>query len=169
MGKRGTRWKPTEQQIVDAGKLYGLGLQFPRIAAYFGVSEQTFRHAMKKSAALRSSLEKGEADAVAAVSKSAYEMATSKKHPAMTIFYLKVRGRWREPPKQIEVETQAKGLLDDPNHKTTQRAQEVVQEFKGLLEELRRPKEPEAKPADAGSLLPTDGPAALPPGESGSQ
>jgi hypothetical protein len=167
---RNKRWAPTEQQIHDAGKLYGLGMALVRVAAFFGVSEQTFRHAMKKNAALRSTLEKSKAEAIGAVSRSAYEMAISKKVPAMTIFYLKCQGGWREPPRQLEVETtQAKGLLDDPNHKVTQRAQEVVQEFKGLLEELKRQPEQQDKQAAAVPVLPTDGPPALPPGQGGSQ
>lgn len=166
MAKR-SRWAPTPQQISDAGKLYGLGMGISRVAAYFGVSEQTFRHAMKKDAAMRSSLEKNEADAIGAVSKSAYEMAISKKHPVMTIFYLKCRGRWRE--KNFE-ETEQKGLLDDPNQQATiDRANEVVTEFKGLLEEFKRIPHDENGRAHVEPLPAADYPRAVPENEAGSQ
>lgn len=169
MAAKRRRWMPTEQQIAEAAKLYALGLTLPRVAAYFEVSEDMLRHAMKKNATLRSALEKAASKAIGDVSRSAYEMAISKKHPAMTIFYLKVRGRWKEPPREIEIDNKQKGLLDEPDQSKIKRAEEVVEEFKGLLEELKRPPKPEARPADAGPLLSKSGAPQVPADETGGE
>ena len=132
------RWNPTDEQVVEAGKLYALGLNHARVAAFFGVSESTFDRAIKKNAALRDAMQKSAASLIAQVSRTAFEMATSKQSPALTIFWLKCKGGWKEK-NYMEVESKG-GLLNDPAAATA-KADALLTEFKGLLAELKQDKD----------------------------
>lgn len=90
------RWGPTETEIKLIGTMSAYGVPIERLADYFGVSKQTFELAMKKSDAMHQAILKGRAKGLSNVAQTAYEMAMSKRQPAMTIFYLKTRGGWRE-------------------------------------------------------------------------
>lgn len=68
----------------------GLGLRTEDIAAVVGVSTRTIeRH-------LLDAVQRGRSRATAQVAQTAYKMAVSGEVPAMTMFWLKCQGRWRE-------------------------------------------------------------------------
>jgi len=83
-------WIPTEEQQRQVEELAGLGLRDNDIALIIGVSERTIKNKCREL------LDSGRAKALEKVSRTAHQMAASGKWPVMTIFYLKVRGGWRE-------------------------------------------------------------------------
>lgn len=74
----------------------GMGLTMDQIAALLDVCPETLFKMQKEDAKLKSSIEKGRANAILAVSKTAYDMAHSGKSSDMTKFYLKCRAGWKE-------------------------------------------------------------------------
>lgn len=66
------------------------GMTQGNIAKVLGISEKTLR------AHYAEHLEWGAELALARVAQTAYNMAISGDYPAMTMFYLKTRGGWRE-------------------------------------------------------------------------
>lgn len=74
----------------------GLGLTVDKMAAIFGLSKKTFERIVADNPEVSDALEKGRAAAEANVTKTAYSLAVSGKVPAMTMFWLKCRARWRE-------------------------------------------------------------------------
>ncbi len=101
MGKK-PRWDVTEAQVGQVETLTGYGLKLEEIAAYLGVSKVTFERACKKNNSLREALLKGRVKADAKVSESLFRQATSGKCPAATIFWMKVRRCWKEPPAEVQ-------------------------------------------------------------------
>lgn len=89
-------------EIETIEKLAAVGLNKTQIASYLGCSKATLERRLLDTPGAKEAILKGRAVALANVSKTAYEMAMSKKFPALTIFYLKCRGRWREKDR-IEV------------------------------------------------------------------
>lgn len=69
----------------------GYGMKDEQIATMLGIGESTLK---RKCAA---ELASGRVDASAKVQQTAFQMATSGKLPAMTIFWLKCRAGWKEP------------------------------------------------------------------------
>jgi hypothetical protein len=67
----------------------------PKIAAALRISKVTLERMSKRNAAVRDALERGRAQAESMVAQSAYEMATSGRHPIMTRFWLQARAQWR--------------------------------------------------------------------------
>ena len=65
---------------------------------------------MKKDPNLLAAIERGRDAAIANVSQTAYQMAVSGEHPAMTMFWLKTRARWKEVH---HVEVEGKVTLED--------------------------------------------------------
>lgn len=97
------RWYPTEDEIRQIGALAGYGMREDQISNILGVSESTFQLACKRrDGELRQVLLKGREKANAAVQQTLFKMATSGKCPAATIFWSKVRMRWKEPAQSIE-------------------------------------------------------------------
>ena len=97
--KRKTRvdkWMPSEEQIKTIGKLAGIGMNMHQIAAMVGVSKDTLGRRKNDIAELSAAIEKGRAEVLGAVMKTAYDLAVTGQCPAMTIFYLKTRGGWSE-------------------------------------------------------------------------
>ncbi len=83
-------FKPTEAQRTQVTSLSGYGLTAEQICAIIDVSRGTlFKYFQKE-------LKEGDAKALGRVSQTAFEMATSGRVPAMTMFYLKCRGKWTE-------------------------------------------------------------------------
>lgn len=72
------------------------GLSVSKIAASLGVSKSTFDRRVSEDENLKIILEKGRAKSLEQVASVAYEMAISGKFPAMTMFWLKCQGNWRE-------------------------------------------------------------------------
>jgi len=86
----------TEKEIDQASKLAGLGLNMKQIASVIGVCKKTIERRMHDQPELVVAIEKGRAEALAMVSKTAYQMATSGKSPVSTFFWLKCKGGWSE-------------------------------------------------------------------------
>ncbi len=96
--------------------LSGYGLNAEQIAIIEKISRRTlFRYYGKE-------LEEGREKAIANVSQTAYQMAVGGKVPAMTMFYLKCRARWKEvhaiehsgpEGKPIETKQEAVPLTDE--------------------------------------------------------
>lgn len=88
-----------EQRTQDL--LYTMGMYRMRVemmAQMLGMSKSTLERALKKKrySAAREALLRGQAVATFDVTKTAYTMAKSGKHPLMTRFWLKTQERWRE-------------------------------------------------------------------------
>lgn len=92
----------TEDEIVQCGKLAGIGLNIKQIADFIGVSKKTLDRRMADQPELLDSIEKGRSKAAASVMKTAFEMATSGQHPTFTMFWLKCRAGWSETDAEDE-------------------------------------------------------------------
>jgi len=100
---RGKPWSPTENQLNGLEVMSGHGLREEDLAAYCGVSLATFKRAeARTNTGLSERLLKGRSKANSAVAKTLFQMATSGKCPAATLFWCKVRLHWKEPPSGIE-------------------------------------------------------------------
>ena len=108
--------------------LAGLGMRYEDIALTKGVCVEN----LKKYAG--EMLERGKAKAKAQVMQSAFKMALSGKHPAMTTFWLKTQCGWREKgveqPVTVNIQTNHK-----PVEGVTQQLAEALQQVsQGQLE-----------------------------------
>ena len=86
----------TPDEIKKLFSLAGLGLTVENMALIMDMSKKTLERRMIDQKGVRDAIEKGRAQASASVRSTAFKMATSGKCPAMTIFWLKCRERWRE-------------------------------------------------------------------------
>lgn len=85
------RLEPTEEQRRRVKSLSAYGIKQEHIAQMMGIrSPKTLRKHF------RVELTRGAIEADAQVGQTLYQMATSGKHPAATIFWLKTRAGWRE-------------------------------------------------------------------------
>lgn len=73
-----------------------MGLPQKSMAQIMGISEITLERMIKHRVAVREAILNGRALGDVAVHQTVYSMATSGEHPAMTMFWLKVRCGWRE-------------------------------------------------------------------------
>lgn len=87
----------TDAQVKQLEVLAGLGVPTHQMAAIMDVSPATLDRVIARDKKVAEAILKGAAEASATVRSTAFKMATSGKWPAMTIFWLKVRERWREP------------------------------------------------------------------------
>ncbi len=84
------------EQLKDIERLAGFGLSVEKIAAYLGMSKATLDRRVSESIEVSSALERGRSFSEEAVASTAFQMATSGKHPSVTMFWLKTRAGWRE-------------------------------------------------------------------------
>src|SRR3954453_13917745 len=82
---------PTDEQRRRVKMLASLGQRQEQIALVVGIGSTT---TLRKH--FREELTRGPAEAMANVRKTLFQMATSGKHPAATMFWLKTRARWSE-------------------------------------------------------------------------
>lgn len=87
---------PTESDIEKIERLAGYGLTMEQISKVFNKSTDTFERLRKKDPELEAAINRGVRKANDAVAQTAYQMAISGKVPAMTMFWLKCRARWKE-------------------------------------------------------------------------
>ena len=87
----------TAREINQIESMAGLGMNVEQMAHVIGVSKATFDRRQAAQPAVHDAISKGRALASMCVRKTAYQMATSGKCPAMTIFWLKTREGWKEP------------------------------------------------------------------------
>jgi len=90
------------QKIHEAPKhedleKYGIaGLNHEQIASILGMSKDTLERFFKSDPTLHAAVEKGKSNSILKVAGTAYQMAVSGDVPAMTMFYLKTRAKWKE-------------------------------------------------------------------------
>src|SRR3954447_20201291 len=85
------RFKVTREHRMKVRALAGYGMQHEEIARMVGIrSPKTLRKYF------RAELAAGSAEANARVAQTLFQMATSGKQPAATMFWLKTRARWSE-------------------------------------------------------------------------
>src|ERR671933_2097445 len=88
-------FKVTHEKRRTVKALAGYGLTHEQIASVIGLrSPKTLRKHFRRE------LAGGRAEADARVGQTLYQMATSGKHPAATLFYMKCRCGWREQPRE---------------------------------------------------------------------
>lgn len=87
----------TDTQYEEIERMAKLGLPQKHMALIFDMSEETFESRKAKDKRLAHAILKGQKEAFGKVLQTAFDMAVSGKQPAMTIFYLKCRLRWKEP------------------------------------------------------------------------
>lgn len=133
------RWEPTKDQLDQIEFLAGFDWSRDRIGRFLGVSGPTLTRAAKKNAALRDRLLKGKESVNASLLQSTFEMALSKKFPAINIFLLKVRLGFKDP-NAFSNQPGRGGLLHEgaTGDIDQKKADEVVDQFKGLLAEYER-------------------------------
>lgn len=121
----------TEKDVRKIEVLSGYGLTMEQIADVHGVHRETFRRYMDDNPQLKAALESGRSKASAAVTQSAYQQAVSGKVPAMTMFWLKCRQRWKEThviehAGEIDINTQAESMTPEQRD---ERLQELAAEL----------------------------------------
>jgi hypothetical protein len=85
------RFIPTEEQRRTVKSLSAYGIKQDEIAQMLGLRSPK---SLRKH--FRQEINRGGIEATAQVGQTLYQMATSGKHPAATIFWLKTRAGWRE-------------------------------------------------------------------------
>lgn len=99
-------FKPTPENRKLVRSLAAIGLRQEHICQILHIrSPKTLRKYFAPELAA------GHAEALAVVTGKAYEMATSGKYPAMTIFWLKAHARWSEG---MEIESTREKSMDGP-------------------------------------------------------
>jgi DNA-binding XRE family transcriptional regulator len=83
----------TLKQVYEMAKI---GLTQAQIAKVMGRSRRSFQYDIEKDPALKNAYDEGAAAGVDEISQTAFAMAKSGKVPAMTMFWLKCRARWKE-------------------------------------------------------------------------
>lgn len=86
----------TDEQIKRLMKMAGQGLNLKQMAALIDVSDATLDRLIERDSRVKEAIEKGRAEASEAITNTAYRLASSGRHPAMTMFWLKCRERWKE-------------------------------------------------------------------------
>lgn len=94
--ERSDKWDPSTEQMESIKVMAGLRLKLWEIAQIIGVHPKTFSKYMRLHPDLKATIEKGRAVGVMNVSRAAYNMAKSEKHPEMTKFWLKAQAKWRD-------------------------------------------------------------------------
>jgi hypothetical protein len=127
--------KLTFKDLEEVEAMAGLGLRFDDIAQIKGMCDDT----LKKYA--NDALKKGKAKAKAQVMQTAYKMAVSGKHAAMTMFWLKTQCQWQEnhlfmAPKEtndlekIERKANMDPVSTSPGHALTGQLAETLEQVR---------------------------------------
>ena len=85
-----------DEDYLTIERLSRSGINIESIAANLGFSKATLDRRLSEDLKAKQALERGRTKAIEAVSNTAFEMATSGKHPSMTMFWLKSRAGWRD-------------------------------------------------------------------------
>lgn len=102
------------------------GLPQEKISSFFRMSKSKFMYHVNKSEKARAALDRGYAKAEKEVSKVAYEMATSGKNTAATMFWLKCRAGWKETQVQEIKKTTVEDLVNGAAKKEEQPGENVI-------------------------------------------
>lgn len=76
-------------------------LKVRTIADALGISKRTFYRKLHLTPGVKGTLKKARARSLSNVAKTAYDLAVSGRCPAMTMFYLKCHGGWREKDRVV--------------------------------------------------------------------
>ena len=96
-------WAPPDNLTEEnVKKLSGLGLSYKQMAWYFGAEPQQWLDFISDNPRVKRWILKGRSQAIAHVTNSAFNMATSGKFPQMTAFWLKCKAGWSETPNDVE-------------------------------------------------------------------
>jgi uncharacterized protein (DUF2384 family) len=88
--------KITNDEIEQVERMAGLGLTMDQISRVIGISKDSLERRSNETAALKSAISRGRANASLRVMETAYQLATSGECPSMTMFWLKTRCQWQE-------------------------------------------------------------------------
>lgn len=88
------RWL-TEDEIVKAGKMAGMGMTVQQIADVLGIGRATYERRLVDQDGVAEGIKKAKAQLSEKLRTNAYQMAFDG-NVAMTIFLLKVREGWKE-------------------------------------------------------------------------
>lgn len=86
----------SDDQIRQIEILAGLGLKMSDISLTLGFSERTLYNKSEEDERVLLAIKSGMAKAASQITQTAFQLAKSGKYPAMTMFWLKCRQRWRE-------------------------------------------------------------------------
>lgn len=86
----------TDDDIIKIERMAAAGLTMDQIASVWDRNKRTFQLHMKDNQELKDAIDRGRVKANLAVANIAYKMAISGQSPAMTMFWLKCRARWKE-------------------------------------------------------------------------
>jgi hypothetical protein len=89
-------FSPNETTIAHVERMAKIGLTTDQIGTILGRGKKTIFKDFDKFPELREAYERGAKHGVDEISQTAYAMAKSGKFPAMTMFWLKCRARWKE-------------------------------------------------------------------------
>jgi hypothetical protein len=92
----GKPFKMTEEELRQVEIMSGLGLRMSDISLILGCSEATLYNKQNEDPRIKEAFRRGNAKAASQVAQTAFTLAKSGKHPAMTMFWLKCRQRWKE-------------------------------------------------------------------------
>lgn len=104
MAKRVKRDWEDPEIIRQVETMAGLGLRTEDIAAVVGVGKRTIERRLLEA------VQRGRSRATAQVAQTAFRMAVSGETPAMTMFWLKCQGRWREKHEVVIEDNRAKPI-----------------------------------------------------------
>jgi hypothetical protein len=85
-----------ERDIEQIERMAGLGMPMKHMAAVLGCSKDTMERRVKDTPEIAAAIEKGRGNAAEIVYKTAFDMASGGRVPAMTMFWLKCQEGWRE-------------------------------------------------------------------------
>ncbi len=98
-GRGRPKFVPTEDQIKQIAKLYGLGLTYDQLAAYLEVSPDCFDKLLERRPDIKQAISKSKSTLIGQIAGSLAQQAIKGNLTAI-IFYLKTQGRWAEAREQ---------------------------------------------------------------------
>lgn len=93
----------TDDDIARIGFLKEVGWPLERIAWLINIAPATLDRIISANPKISEAIEKARSVTSARIVKTAFDMASSGISPAMTIFWLKTRERWKEAPRTVEL------------------------------------------------------------------
>lgn len=139
MGRGRPAHQPTDKSRQQVIKLASYGLTNDQISKVFGICEATLKVHYQAELSL------GRPLGISKVADTAYQLATSGKVPAMTMFWLKCRAGWRE--------------VQDPPGEANANMRDLINAIKGKEPEQPEPKAPKEKEPEPESAADLDAPA----------
>ncbi len=136
MGKKPAKViKLDPKNIQHIEFLAGRGLTSQEMAVMFEISKKTFERMCKRQPGIKDALERGRDRAKGTVKGVFYEMASSGKHIAATIFYLKTQCGYRET-NVVQHDVAEGGLLQQYMDMTPAKLAEVIKKNQAMLDQM---------------------------------